>query len=370
MSLRLRLFLNVTAVFLITSLFSIFLQIYFVKQDVKQTASKIKTYVEKQERNISSETIFVFLKNLGDNIVQKISINITLVTLLGLLIALYFLHRIARKVTTPITLLAYAMKEMEEGRLDHLFLPHFETRKDEIGILSHGFSSMVAALKEREKIRGVLNKVVSKEIASKILSSQVELGGEERIVTILFSDIRGFTKMTENIPPPVLIELMNKYLTEVCRIIDQNGGVIDKFVGDEVMALYGAPLDDPQQGVKSILTALAMLESLRQTNQKRKDKGLPPVEIGIGIHTGNVIAGNLGSENRLNYTVLGANVNLASRLCSAAKGMQILISQETLNAPGVKELFLYTLVDGISLKGVTNPTQIFEIKALKPNKNK
>lgn len=311
------------------------------------------------------QSIGVILNTTGKAIVEKISSNLFGVSLLVLGIGLIFLSMISKRVTEPIRTLVLATEEIERGNYEGVALPALEQRQDEVSVLAKGFEKMIAALKDREKIRGVLNMVVSKEIASEILKSKIELGGEERIVSVLFSDIRGFTKMSGSIPPQTLINHMNLYLTEMCRIIDEQGGVIDKFVGDEIMALYGAPLPSNDHALKAISTAIIMISRLRKSNETRVSKGLPPIEIGIGIHTGVVVAGNVGSENRLNYTVLGATVNIGSRLCSAAKPMQILISEETLNAPRIKDAFIYEPVPSIPLKGVVKEVKMFEVKGFK-----
>lgn len=354
MNLRTKLFLSVGSVLLFVCILSYVLPNFLLQSDLQKLAAKIKP----QEKS----SVLPLVAEMQHTAVKKISLTLLGASFIGLAIGLIFLARIAGRVTKPIVLLAKATEEMEKGRYENIVLPTLGDKTDEISTLSHGFEKMVLALKDREKIRGVLNKVVSKEVASEILKSRVELGGEERVVTILFSDIRGFTKMTENIQPRTLITLMNTYLSEMCHIIDEQGGVVDKFVGDEVMALYGAPLECQDQAIKAITSALWMVKSLKNTNEKRDIHGLPHVEIGIGIHTGNVVAGNVGSETRLNYTVLGANVNLASRLCSVAKGMQILVSEETLKAPFVQETYLYEELAPVSLKGIATPVKIFEIK--------
>jgi class 3 adenylate cyclase len=299
-------------------------------------------------------SVIPLLKKMGNSISHEITTNILLVSLLIFAIALFVLSRTAKKITDPVVALAQATGEIEKGHYDLVSLPTLGKRKDEIGTLSHGFEKMITALMDREKIRGVLSKVVSKEIAAEILQSNIELGGEERVVTVLFSDVRDFTKITEKMDPKNVVQMMNSYFSQMCRIIDHNEGVVDKFVGDLIMVLYGAPIEKPDSAKRAIATALLM----------KKQSVLP---IGIGIHTGIVVTGNIGSETRLNYTVLGANVNLASRLCSAAKPMQILISEATLRVPGVMESFDYQELPSISLKGFEQPVKVYEILDNKKN---
>lgn len=301
------------------------------------------------------------MSNLRNSLIQKISGNLLLITAAVFLIGLFLLARISKRMTKPIAQLALASKEIGKGRYENLDLPKVEKRKDEITILTHSFHEMVGALQDREKIRGALNKVVSKEVAARILRSDIELGGEERIVTLLFSDIRNFTPLSNHFTPKALIQMLNKYMTHMCQIIDYTHGVVDKFVGDEIMALYGAPLDMEDQADRALEAAVQMIKELREWNESQVAQGKKPLEIGIGVHTGSVCTGNMGAENRLNYTAIGANVNLASRMCGAAKPMQILVSQGTIDALKHPEKFTFRPVAPMKLKGFDEPVSLFEM---------
>ena len=306
-------------------------------------------------------SISKFLNVLSGTIIFKISISLIFAALISFAIALLILHNISKKITGPIAALSKASEELSKGQYEGIILPEIGKRQDEICTLTHSFMGMVGALQDRDKIRGVLNKVVSKEISEQILKNNIELGGEEKIVTLLFSDIRNFTHLAEGIPPHILIEMLNAYMTRMCRIIDETQGVVDKFVGDEIMTLYGAPIAFDFHAVKAIESALLMIKNLALWNEERRNNNLFVFEIGIGIHTGLVYTGNMGSENRLNYTAIGANVNQASRICSVAKPMQILISEETLHAPGVTEKFRVNKLEPVHLKGIDLPVQVYEV---------
>lgn len=302
-----------------------------------------------------------FLTKVRKNVASKVSLTLMAAAFASLIIALLLLENISKKITRPITLLSVASEELGKGKYEGLVLPQLGKRQDEVAVLTHSFKNLVIALQDRDKIRGVLNKVVSKEISEAILKTNVELGGEERTLTMLFSDIRGFTHLSENLKPQILIGMLNDYMTRMCRIIDETHGVVDKFVGDEIMALYGAPLFFDNHAIKAIDAALFMIQHLREWNiDLKKDQKLI-FEIGIGIHTGIVCVGNMGAENRLNYTVIGANVNLASRLCSKAAPMQILISEETWKLPGIKERYHCQALPPITLKGIDHPVQVYEV---------
>lgn len=271
-----------------------------------------------------------------------------------------------RHITKPLNLLVEAAIKVGKGKFEEATLPPFaKGGQDEVALLAASFGSMVEGLIEREKIRAVLNKVVSKDIADLILQAPLHLGGEDRVVTILFSDIRNFTGMTEHLNPQEVIEFLNGFMTKMTRVIEGEGGIIDKYIGDEIMALFGAPIAYPDHALRAISSARIMMETLKKSNDERESKGKERIEMGIGIHTGVVVAGNMGAEDRLNYTVLGSAVNLASRLCAAAGKGQILISDHTLNEPSVKDSFFVNSLPELVVKGFSHPIKSYEISGFK-----
>jgi class 3 adenylate cyclase len=309
---------------------------------------------------------FAFLDDLESGtkeIAAAILFSIHMTGFIALLIMLILLHRISKKITEPIIELAEATGHVAGGHFDQIQLNPIPLKgKDEVTLLHNAFSEMIVDLREKEKMKGVLNKVVSPEIAQEILKGNVHLGGEEKKVTVLFADIRQFTHMTQHLPASEVIELLNVCMTKLSSIVDQHHGVIDKYVGDEVMALFGAPLSHGKDSLHAILSALEMLSIISAWNQERLSQGTFPIEIGIGIHTGPMLAGNMGAENRLNYTVIGSNVNLAARLCSAARGMEILISQDTLDE--VQAEVTCEAVPPLTLKGFDKPVPVYRVRSL------
>lgn len=216
-------------------------------------------------------------------------------------------------------------------------------------------------LQERKRIRCVLDKVVSKNIASEILSGNDHLGGKEQEVAVLFADIRGFTRLTEKMDPKEVIELLNQCMTKVSHVVDEHSGVIDKYVGDAAMALFGAPFHKDHDAYNAVISAIEMQRRLRSWNEARIAHGLPAVEIGIGVHIGTMVAGNMGSEDRLNYTVLGANVNLASRLCDAAGPSEILVTEDVLKDPKVQEFISVEPLPPKQFKGFSNAIAVYRV---------
>lgn len=285
-----------------------------------------------------------------------------LFSILFILVAfLFFLFYLNYEIVSPLEKLLQAIEGILVGKHEKVVLPKMGARKDEIALLVHGFEEMVAGLQEREKIRSVLNKVVSTDVAEKILKNKLDLGGEDCMVTMLFSDIRDFTTLTEHFSPQKTIEMLNFYMTKMSRIIENEGGIIDKYVGDEIMALFGTPIPHPQHALRAISTGMLMLERIKGVNEERAKRDEPIFKMGIGIHTGVVVAGNMGAENRMNYTVLGKNVNLAARLCQSARPGQLIISENTLEEAGVKDSFIVKSLEPISLKGFSEQIKIYEV---------
>lgn len=314
---------------------------------------------------------FAFINKLntaGKNLITHLSLNIRLTFMIALIGVLIMLHNIARRITNPITHLANATKAVKDGNLEDIIVPEVTSkRNDEIAELYNNYLDMLKGLREKERVRGILNKVVSQEIAEETLKGNVKLGGEEKQVTVLFADIRHFTSLTEHMAPQDVILLINTCMTKISEIIDRYGGVIDKFVGDEVMALFGAPVAKEGCTLKAVQCAVDIMTHLNEWNIEREQQNQPKIKIGIGIHTGMMVAGNMGAENRLNYTVLGSNVNLASRLCGAAEESQILISDATLNEPQVKESIVFHSAAPLKLKGFTDPVPAYIVEKYHQN---
>ncbi len=303
-------------------------------------------------------------------LIRKISLGMRFIAIGGLIIVLFILTHLVKRITAPISYLARLTKVVEQGNLTDINIPIRDKKgaQDEVYTLYHAFFEMVKGLIEKEKVRGVLNKVVSKEIAEEILKKNINLGGEEKRVTFLFADIRNFTSLTERMSPSQVTELINSCMTKVSHVIDTHGGVIDKYVGDEVMALFGAPVDKQQSALSSIKCAVAICDILKVWNRERKTEGLLPVDMGIGIHSGCAVVGNMGAENRLNYTALGSSVNLASRICSIAGPSEVLITKDTLSEEGVLENIEVSELDPVSLKGFSRPISIYKVTDIKAKK--
>lgn len=237
---------------------------------------------------------------------------------------------------------------------------------DEIELLAVGFNRMVEGLRERDKLRSTFGKYMTEAVVEHLLNGRVELGGDTVKVTILFSDIRSFTAISENMDAHALVELLNEYFTEMVRIVMKHNGVVDKYIGDAIMAVFGAPVPGPEDSKNAVRAAVEMREALAHLNERLQARGVAPLQTGIGIHTGEVVAGNIGSEQRMEYTVIGDNVNVASRLESNTKtlGVDVLISDATYQE--TKDIIEVRRITELTVKGRTEPVLTYAVTGLRP----
>ena len=252
-------------------------------------------------------------RSLDKELAPYLSVERTylLLALAGLLISIGVGIWIARSVSEPVLQLAEGTRKIAEGD----YSQRIDVRtKDEVGLLATAFNQMSQGLAERDQVRDLLGKVVSPAVATELLRKDLTLGGEEREVTVLFSDLRSFTSMSEARSPQEMLGILNRYFTRMSGIVETHGGVVDKYVGDALMALFGAPLALADHVDRALETALDMIDALDELNRQWQAQGRHPLRVGIGINTDIVVAGNMGSQTRLNYTVIGDGVNLASRL--------------------------------------------------------
>jgi adenylate cyclase len=217
--------------------------------------------------------------------------------------------------------------------------------------------------RERKKIRGAFSYYVSSSVVSEMLKNpeKLKLGGDKKDLSVLFSDIRGFTTISEGLTPEELVHLLNEYLTAMTNVVFKYDGTLDKYMGDAVMAIYGAPLDQPDHAHRACRSALDMMQELKRLNERWIREGKPALDIGIGINTGMMMVGNMGSEQRFDYTVMGDAVNLGSRLEGANKSYQthILISEFTRER--VKDSFVCMELDSVRVQGKLRPVRIFQL---------
>jgi adenylate cyclase len=232
---------------------------------------------------------------------------------------------------------------------------------DEIGMLGDASNAMAAGLAEREQIRDTFGKYVTPQIRDQILSGRIPLHGERQIATLLFSDLRNFTSYVEANDPEEVIKSMREYFTAMQSAIRSYDGLVLQYVGDEIEAVFGVPLKVGDHADRAVHAALDMRKNLEKLNERRALLGKPPFRHGIGIHTGPVLAGNTGSEDRLSYALIGDTVNLASRIEGLTKAVQwdILISHETTSH--LSSAFEWEKENPQNVKGFSKPITVYKI---------
>ncbi len=295
------------------------------------------------------------------------NLNIVLV-FISVLITAFFFERF-KKIVWPILFsvglvvvyYALAMVLFDYGYI--LFLSNiiFAIVFSAVGLFVYRF---LVVEKEKRQIRDVFSKYVSKEVVREIMKNPeaVVLGGEEREITVFFSDIRGFTTISENMSSVKLVSLLNRYFTLMTDEIIKNRGTLDKYIGDAIMAFWGAPLNDDKQVDNALKTAVNMLKKLRSLNEELIKENLPEIKIGIGLFNGNAVVGNIGSSERLNYTAMGDTVNTASRLEGLNKeyNTQIIVGESVMKKAQSKYIFKF--LGAVKVKGKNEEVNIYTIE--------
>lgn len=291
---------------------------------------------------------------------QKSIILIGLAALaFGLLVVLVLTNRIV----WPVRMLARGTNEIVSGNYDYKVE---NDSKDEIGELSRAFNKMTEGLREKEQIKNLFGKYVNPAIVSDIMQDpeHLQLGGTRRVLTLLFSDIEGFTTISEGMDAEELVGLLNEYLGAMSDEISAANGILDKYLGDGIMAFWGPPFNKDNHAFGACQAALGMQGKLEELRTGWRQRGLPAFRVRIGIATGDVIVGNIGSEQAQDYTCIGDTVNLSSRLEGVNKfyGTTIIIDEDTLNM--VQEDIRVRELDTVQVKGREGGTRIFELLSM------
>ena len=266
-----------------------------------------------------------------------------------------------RIITVPLTKLIDGTEKITKGDYS---VKVKNISNDEMGLLSDAFNEMTKSLQEKEFMREAFGKVVDPYVRDYLLQGNVALGGENCDVTVMFCDIRNFTAMSENMKPEDVVLLLNKYFTAMEKCISENHGVINKYIGDAIMAIFGSPVKSQNHALDSYKASLAMKKSLIELNKSFAEKNLPLFDFGIGLHSGNVLAGNIGAEKRMEYTVIGDTVNTASRIGALCKTYKtdLLLSESTVDKiKMLDESVVASLkyVDASAISGKTETVKLF-----------
>lgn len=263
-----------------------------------------------------------------ESIVRNLVLVQVVLAVTGLAVSIRLAGFVANSVAGPLRQLQASMARVEQGALDTTCPV---VSNDELGEVAEGFNRMVAGLRDRERIRDTFGKYVGPEVRDEILSGRTAPAGGQREVSILFADLRDFTTWVESSPPEEVVAGLNAYFTEMDAAIRAHGGLVLQFIGDEIEAVFGAPQSDPQHADHAVAAALEMQARLESWNAGRQQRGERTLRHGIGIHSGTVVAGNIGSSERMAYALVGDAVNVASRLEALNKqfGTQVLVSGST-----------------------------------------
>ena len=283
----------------------------------------------------------------------------------GMMVVVLFMGVwLANLIVTPLRALVNANKLVMKGDLSTT-LPIIS--RDETGLLTESFNEMVEGLRDREKLKSMFSSYVSTEVADAVMRGEVQLGGEKRWITTMMTDVRNFTTYSEGVTPEQLVGIFNRYFEYMIDSIFEFGGILDKFIGDGILVEFNAPLYQDRHELRGLMTGLRMREMLKQFNEDQAEFGFAPFAIGMGVHCGDAIIGNIGAEGKkVEYTALGDTVNVTARLESATKEVHtdLLISAD---------LYARTrdFIDvgprvGLALKGKTVPVYAYSVLGLKP----
>ena len=284
--------------------------------------------------------------------------KIVLITIGVLAFSIFVTVIVVTFMVAPINVLVDIARKIGKGDLEQKIEMK---RKDELGELGNTFNEMIKGLKDRDFIKDTFGRYVSKQVAEAILNGRLELGGERKRATVLISDIRNFTAISEKFPPEEVVDFLNEYFSEMVSVVIKYEGTLDKFIGDALLAVFGAPIAHADDAKRAVFAALEMQEKLKEFNKKRVKKGKNEIRIGVAVHTGNLVAGNIGSEVRMEYTVIGDTVNLTSRLEPLNKqfGTQILISESTYSE--VKDDIEVREIPAVELRGKEEKVKVYDV---------
>ena len=276
-----------------------------------------------------------------------------------LLLSLFILARYSRNLKAILSLQLGVMEDISRG--------NYEVRvpvvsNDEFGMIASKTNEMTNGLKERDFCQLSFGRYMTPEVSHRILRGEINLEGELRDVTVLFCDLRAYTTLVEESEPREVVHLLNDYFTEMEQAIKQHKGIVLQYIGDEIEAVFGAPEDLPDHAEMAVAAALEMRKRLKDLNAKRASSGRSTIAHGIGIHTGKVLAGSLGSPERLTYSMVGDTVNSASRIQDLNKtfGTDILISEDTKNLLGGKN-FSFSNLGKVALKGKRSEMEVYRV---------
>jgi adenylate cyclase len=276
-------------------------------------------------------------------------------------IAIFAIFLFSMTLTSPIEKLAELIKVVAKGNFDVSARSEVKSH-DEVGDLATAFDQMTEGLKERDKVKSLFSKFHGSSVTDDLISKDIGLGGQDKEVVVFFSDIRGFTAFSENRTPEEVVAMLNEYFGVMVSIINRNGGVVDKFIGDAIMAIWGAPKGSDKDAFNAVKACLEMRQALEGLNANRRSRNEPAIAIGMGLHAGRAISGTIGSDERMEFTVLGNTVNTASRIEASTKafGTDLLITDDVLSRVG--ESYVIDYAGAAEVKGRSDAIKMYKVK--------
>ncbi len=300
----------------------------------------------------------IILAQFESELYNTLILQFGLIAIALIVVGAWLTRLVARSYQTPLVAMQQAAAQIQAGNYDqHITV----ISNDEIGNLGEGLNATAASLREKELIKDTFGRLVDPRVRDYVLAGHLELGGEIRTATILMCDIRGFTTLSEKMRPDQIVAWLNRYLDAMSSCITAEGGLVNKYIGDAILAVFGVPITDPDHAAAAVRAAQRIRKARLILNAELTAADLPAIHNGIGIHTGPVLAGNIGSSSRMEYTVIGDAVNLTSRIESLCKELQhdLLISESTVaNLP---EEFQPRYLETVTVRGKEQPIRLFTL---------
>ncbi|MBL7545629.1 MAG: adenylate/guanylate cyclase domain-containing protein [Bdellovibrionaceae bacterium] len=307
---------------------------------------------------VEEEKILVVTKELKNNIIQIVGYFLSF--------TLFLVFVFSMTLTSPLETLTNLIHLVSKGNFDVNASKQVKSLfKDEVKELATAFDSMTEGLKERDKVKNLFNKFHGSSVTEDLMKKDVSIGGQTKEVIVFFSDIRGFTAFSEKRKPEDVVGMLNEYFAVMVKIINANGGIVDKFIGDAIMAVWGVPKSSKKDAHNAVKACLEMRRALAELNEKRMGRKEPPIQIGMGLHAGSAISGTIGSDERMEYTIIGNTVNTGSRIESSTKafGSDLLVSDTVLEKVG--DDFLTEYAGSAEVKGRSEPLKLHKVRGSK-----
>jgi adenylate cyclase len=307
--------------------------------------------------------LVTFSKEAMDSYKQKAIISISIATVMITFLGVILAYILSKQISRPVHHFMRAIKAFDSGDYNFRF---DDRRRDEIGQLMNAFDQMAAGMVQKNQVEKALDRYLSPQVAKQVITNldSVKLGGKRITGSILFADIVGFTRMSESMDPEEVAEILNRFFYLINLACEFNLGTVDKYTGDGVMLLFGAPVEDEEHAFHAASCGLLISRLVDHENEHRQSQGAIPINFRIGINAGSMLAGNMGSREKMEYTVVGDTVNLASRFCSIAEAGQIVVSRFFYDQENISQRIIAQEHMPMKLRGIEGMVDTFLLQDL------